>query len=307
MRLMASTAIATILLAASVQAGPTVPTRNNADGYLVDTAGALPAPDAARINAKLLAYKARTTNEFAVVIVKDLGDSDIKEYANTLFHTWGIGLKGKDNGVLFLWSLKERKIRLEVGYGLEGQLPDGRAGIIIRDIITPAFKAQRWTQGVEGGVDAVIAQLDLVQKTEPVKAAAAATGGNDWAFILGFLVLGGAVVAFFIWYTREPDPITTFTPPQPRVFPPAPSVYNDYSQRPKSSLPQSTAKRAAVVPVKEKRKEPERRREPEPTYIPVPYSPAPSYDSGSSYSGGSSDSGSFGGGDSGGGGADGGY
>lgn len=317
MRLLNSTAIATLLLATSVQAGPKVLPRNNADGYLVDAAHILSSVDDSQLNLKLLAYRERTGNQFAVVIVPDLGDSTIQEYANTLFHEWGIGVKGQDNGVLLLWTIKERKVRLEVGRGLEESLPDGRAGIIIRDNILPNFKAQRWRSGVEQGVDAVIAQLDIkpvVPAAPPPKVATSST--PDVYFVMGFLVLGIAVAAFFVWYSKEEDPIAPVTPDYKKPLLGQHSTYSDFSPRPPSSLPRNTAPRvlpAAVAPIRRRTEPAPRKREDAPsTYIPIPI-PIP-YDSGSSSwsssdsGGGTSDSGGgFGGGDSGGGGADGGY
>lgn len=314
MRYSLSLTLAILALSASLGAGPHVLARNNADGYLVDAAQALTPDVRAEINAKLLAYKARTSNEFAVVILPSLEGSDIQTYANTLFHTWGIGVKGKDNGVLLLWSLKERKVRLEVGRGLEESLPDGRAGLIIRDTILPNFKAQRWAAGVGGGVDAVIAQLDFKPVALPVKAVAPSTPASlDLYFILGFLALGIGVVALMVWYNKEDDPIAPVLPDLKHPYPASPSTYSDFSSRPiaKSAFPVASAKRVMAPPTRPST--PSRRSEPDRSYIPIPipipYS-SPSSDSGfsSSSSFGSSDSGSsFGGGDSGGGGADGGY
>lgn len=311
MRIFSSTAIATLLLGISLEAGPKVLARNNADGYLVDAAHILSPVDDSQLNLKLLAYKERSGNQFAVVIVPDLGDSTIQEYANTLFHEWGIGVKGQDNGVLLLWTIKERKVRLEVGRGLEESLPDGRAGIIIRDNILPNFKAQSWRAGVEQGVDAVIAQLDYKPVAAPVKAVAPSTPASlDVYFVMGFLAFGLAIAAFFVWYSKEEDPPPHLTPDES----PTRSTYSDFSPRPSSQLPRNTAPRvipAAVAPLRRRMEPAPRKREDAPsTYIPIPI-PVP-YDSGSSSSSSSSsfgsDSGSsFGGGDSGGGGADGGY
>ena len=74
------------------------------------------------------------------------GDDSIEAYANNVFHTWRLGQKGKDNGVLVVVAPNDHKLRIEVGYGLEGTLPDGAAGEIIRTWMTPAFKAGNYDQ-----------------------------------------------------------------------------------------------------------------------------------------------------------------
>ncbi len=90
--------------------------------------------------------------EIAVVTVPSLEGRSIEEYAAALFQAWGIGKKGVDNGVLVLVCPPERKVRIEVGYGLEGVLPDGLAGSIIRQQITPAFRDGDYARGLIDGV-----------------------------------------------------------------------------------------------------------------------------------------------------------
>lgn len=93
----------------------------------------------------------KTTAEIAVVTVPSLDGMTVEEYANKLFAAWGIGKKGKDNGVLILVAPTERKIRIEVGYGLEPVLPDGLAGDIIRNEMLPEFRSGSYTTGVLRG------------------------------------------------------------------------------------------------------------------------------------------------------------
>jgi uncharacterized membrane protein YgcG len=175
-------------------------------GYVTDTASILSAADRERLNATLIAYRDRTTNEFAVLIIPTLAGEDLREYANRVFHTWGIGIKGKDNGVLLLWSTGDRKVRLEVGTGLEPVLPDGRAGQIIREHILPAFRAGQWMTGLSSGVNAVIAQLDTAHEPAPVKSASESDGlsGFAWLLILLGVASGVAVVAgIVIWRAKR--------------------------------------------------------------------------------------------------------
>ena len=94
--------------------------------------------------------------EIAVATLPTLGERSIEEVAVELFQAWGIGKKGKDEGLLLLVAPKERKIRIEVGYGLEGTIPDGLAGEIIRETITPRFRQGRFAEGIETGVRQIV-------------------------------------------------------------------------------------------------------------------------------------------------------
>lgn len=103
---------------------------------------------------------AQTGIQIAVLTVNSLEetageDTTIEEYAADVFEKWQLGQKGKDNGVLFLVSVGDRSVRIEVGYGLEGELTDTKCGIIIRKFITPYFKEGEYAQGIKNGVETV--------------------------------------------------------------------------------------------------------------------------------------------------------
>jgi uncharacterized protein len=108
-----------------------------------------------------LCIKARneTGAEIAVAVVSDLQGITIEEYAVKLFEKWGVGKASKDNGVLLLVSIQERKVRIEVGYGLEGVITDLEAGNIINDIIVPRFKQNDYNAGVYDGVYALAGEI----------------------------------------------------------------------------------------------------------------------------------------------------
>jgi uncharacterized protein len=93
--------------------------------------------------------------EIVVAVISTLGEENIDTYANLLFRKWGIGDREKNNGVLLLVAMEERKIRIEVGYGLEGKITDGIAGRIIRDLIAPSFKAEKYDTGILSGFNAI--------------------------------------------------------------------------------------------------------------------------------------------------------
>jgi uncharacterized protein len=120
--------------------------------YVADTAHVLSEVGRSEIDATLRSLEQETTAEVAVVTVPSLDGMSVEEYANRLFKEWGIGKKGVDNGVLVLVAPAERKIRIEVGYGLEPILPDGLAGEIIRTAFLPRFKDNDYAGGIQAGV-----------------------------------------------------------------------------------------------------------------------------------------------------------
>ena len=97
----------------------------------------------------------KTGTPVVVVTMPDLGGEDYNEYANRLYEAWGIGKKGEDRGVLILVAIKERKMRIEVGYGLEGIIPDGRAGEIRDRHMVPYLKQNKFGEGLLNGAAAV--------------------------------------------------------------------------------------------------------------------------------------------------------
>lgn len=125
-------------------------------GYVNDYANVLRPEVKTELEDVLHLFSASTTNEIAVVIIPDLGGETIENYAVKLFKQWKIGSAKNDNGVLFLVSVHDRKIRIEVGYGLEGALPDILAKDIITTNIAPAFKQGDYSLGILQGVYAII-------------------------------------------------------------------------------------------------------------------------------------------------------
>jgi uncharacterized protein len=105
----------------------------------------------------LAAFEQETTNQIAVLIIPTLGGDSLEDYSIRLAEKWQIGQKGRDNGVILLVVMQERKIRFEVGYGLEGALPDSLAGDIIRQVIAPRFRQGKFFEGIQAGVKAIVA------------------------------------------------------------------------------------------------------------------------------------------------------
>lgn len=128
-------------------------------GFFNDFTNTIASDSAQNIESTLSAYSAQTTNQIVVVMIDTLGEEDLSQYANELFRDWGIGSKGKNNGVLFLIAKDDRKMRIEVGYGLEGDLTDIETKHIQDDIVAPFFKQGDYFSGINAGVDAMISGI----------------------------------------------------------------------------------------------------------------------------------------------------
>src|SRR5262249_49854667 len=129
-------------------------------GRIVDTAQIL-SPDArTRLTATLKAHEQATSNQIVVLTVPTIQPEGIEEYAIDVFNGWKLGQQGRNNGILVIVVPQDRRMRIEVGYGLEPILTDAMAGAIIRDVMAPAFRRADYDAGVENGVAAIIARLD---------------------------------------------------------------------------------------------------------------------------------------------------
>jgi uncharacterized protein len=145
-----------LLLAASAGAATEIPFLT---GRVNDNAQILSESARQSLSDELKAYEDRTGNQIAVLTVATLDGGGIEEYAVAVFKEWKLGQKDKDNGILILVVPNDRRMRIEVGYGLEGSLTDGTAGQIIRNIMTPKFKNGDYDGGVTDGARAVMEVL----------------------------------------------------------------------------------------------------------------------------------------------------
>ena len=128
-------------------------------GYVSDYANAIPAKEEREIGGIAAELERKTGAEIAVVTLSSLEGGEIDDFANRLFEKWGVGRKGEDNGLMFLAAMQERKMRIEVGYGLEGAIPDAVAGRVRRDVITPHFQSGQPGQGILLGVAALAQEV----------------------------------------------------------------------------------------------------------------------------------------------------
>ena len=134
------------------------------NGDINDFAKVLTPADKAALAERCRALREKTGAGFVVVVIDSLEGGQIDEFANKLFKQWGIGQKGKDNGLLLLVSMRDHKARLEVGYGLEPIIPDALAGRILDEQLFPAFKQQRYAEGLKAAVNRA---AELVERGEP--------------------------------------------------------------------------------------------------------------------------------------------
>lgn len=125
----------------------------NPPRLVTDNAGVLSADQLQALENKLVAIDDSSSNQIAVVILSSLDGQPKEEYANKLFREWGIGNKKTNNGVLLLVSIQDRQIRIEVGYGLEGAIPDITVSNIIDNDIKPAFREGAYYEGLDKATD----------------------------------------------------------------------------------------------------------------------------------------------------------
>jgi len=128
-------------------------------GRVVDGAALLTPEQRQALSEKLKAHEDKTSDQVVVATVRTLGGLSVEDYANRLFRTWGLGQKKTNNGVLLLVAPNDRKMRIEVGYGLEGALTDALSKVILATAVAPRFKAGDWNGGLDAGVEAILSVL----------------------------------------------------------------------------------------------------------------------------------------------------
>ena len=175
-------------------------------GRVVDQANLLNPAQEAALTAKLEGLETRTNRQLVVATLNSLEGYEISDYGYRLGRQWALGQDGKgesekDNGAILIIAPNERKMRIEVGYGLEPVLTDGLSSSIVRNDITPAFKAGDFPGGINAGVDRIVTQLEL-PADEALKVAAAAKQNNrqDEGVPIGAIIF----MLFFIFFVVLP-------------------------------------------------------------------------------------------------------
>ncbi|WP_426039270.1 TPM domain-containing protein [Brevundimonas sp. DC300-4] len=191
----------TVLFALVPHAFAADPTFPALSGRVVDQAQLLTPDTEAAITAKLTRLETDTGDQFVVVTLDSLQDYEIEDYGYRLGRAWGIGNAENDSGVLLIVAPNERKVRLEVGYGLEPVLTDALSNQIIQTEILPPFRDGGYAGGIEAGVDAVIAQLRLDPAEAAARAAAAAPSEAEAPIFPG-IVIALIFIFFFLSLLR---------------------------------------------------------------------------------------------------------
>jgi uncharacterized protein len=161
-------------------------------GRIVDQANVIPVETRNAIEPKLVDLEAQSGIQLVVATVTSLEGQEIEPYANELFRNWKLGEKIRNNGVLLLVAPNERRVRVEVGYGLEGTLTDALSKVIIANAITPRFKAGDFGGGISRGVDDIITVLTVDasewQKRPSLRLDSQETGDPVNWFIIALLI-----------------------------------------------------------------------------------------------------------------------
>ena len=191
--------LAELSLSHAADAEPAFPALS---GRVVDQAQILDAAARMRIEGKLEQLESKTTTQLVVVTLRSLQGYDISDYGYRLGRAWGIGQKGKNNGAILLVAPNERRVRIEVGYGLEGTITDAVSRLIIENAILPRFRTGDFAGGIERGVDDLV--LLLSGNAEDFKRRAAEQqdrpSGTSGVASFAFVVL--LFVIFFVLFAR---------------------------------------------------------------------------------------------------------
>jgi uncharacterized protein len=164
-----------------------IPPRPNPPRAVNDLAGVLLGNEADLLEHKLRAYNDSTSTQIVIVTMPTIGDYESSEVGVKILREWGIGTKGKDNGILILAVIQDRKVRIETGYGMEGVIPDAIANRIIEESLKPNFREQHYYQGFDEAVDKIIAAAAGEYKATP--GSRGKGKGNNALFMIIFVII----------------------------------------------------------------------------------------------------------------------
>lgn len=154
-----------------------------------DYTGTLSETQRQQLERKLVSFDDSTSTQIAIAIVKSVGDYDINEYTLELGRKWGVGQAKKNNGIMIVVALGDRKISIQTGYGLEGVLPDIYAKRIIENDIKPYFKSGDYFQGLDSGTDAIIKYTKGEYKNDNPKAKKTGGGASSIGIIIIIVIV----------------------------------------------------------------------------------------------------------------------
>ena len=189
-----------LLLLGFVAIAQNYPPKSNT--LVTDYTNTLSAAEKQQLENKLVAFDDSTSTQIAIVIIKSVGDYDINEYGAGLGRNWGIGQKGKNNGVLILVAINDRKLTIQTGYGVEGALPDVIAQQIRLNDINPRFKQGDYYGGLNAATDDIIRYTKGEYKAPKNDATNNAKGDNDSGGSIVIFVLIIIVILWIIFRNR---------------------------------------------------------------------------------------------------------
>ncbi len=174
--------------------------RLNPTGYVNDFAGVFTPEQRQDLEQYLTELERKTTSQVSVVTVPSLEGSEISDFANRLFERWGIGRKGKDNGALLVAAIQDRKVWIEVGYGLEPIIPDAKAGRILDQYVIPSFKQENYGAGLSQGARAIggiVAGETGAELDQPPTSGPPQPGGASQSIgCLGYIIIAILILVF---------------------------------------------------------------------------------------------------------------
>ena len=185
--------LAFVLCLATTALAQELPPKPDPPRLVNDFVGILSGDEQQRLEQKLLSFNDSTSTQVTIVIIKSTGDYPPGDYAFALGRAWGVGQKGKNNGVVLLWATGDRKIFIAPGYGLEGALPDAICKRIISNILAPNFKQEQYYAGLDAATDEIVRRASGEFEAEPDNAA------HDEEFPSGLLIFIVIVVIIFIY------------------------------------------------------------------------------------------------------------
>jgi uncharacterized protein len=171
-------------------------------GRVVDQAHLLSPSAVSSLNATLAAHESKTSNQVAVLTLASLEGHPLEEFSHQVATAWALGKKGTDNGVLFLIAVKEKKVRIEVGYGLEETLTDAKSSQIIRHEVVPRFRAGDFSGGIIAGTHAILGTIEGTD-TNPESSAENNAGDVGLWEIFGLAVVLGTLVGLLLGSRRR--------------------------------------------------------------------------------------------------------
>ncbi len=183
-----------VLLAAQLAVADVLPVPA-LSGRVVDEIGLLSVPDKATLEDKLAELEARKGSQIVVLLVPTTRPEAIEQFSMRVVEAWQPGRKGVDDGVLLIVARDDREVRIEVGYGLEGAIPDATANRIIDDFILPQFRDGDFAGGIVAGVDRLIGLVDGEALPEPVRSRQPMSSfGNVLPIVLFVSIVVGAIL-----------------------------------------------------------------------------------------------------------------